>query len=387
MAYLNVVKREIKRFYKRPLVWSFSLIIPLTMCLLICLIFSKGSPTNLPVAVLNKDNSEISRMLVRNLNTLPSCNVKYQVTSMQEGNKLLTRGEIYAFLVIPKDFQKDIYKLKQPKLVFYYNNQRILVGGIISKDVNNLVQSMLVGMDAKMRNKRGLPMEEAIKQSNLISVNDHIRSNPFFNYQYFLSLVAFGHILQINLLLSAVWALGSEFKLGTTKDWLKSAEDSILIAFLGKLTPYFVIFISLFAFLYLVYFGITGVPYVGNWAMGIFATILFVTACFSLSAIFVSLNGNLRFALSAATFYVAMGFAFAGVTYPVMSMPLAARIYNAVLPLNYWSKIMINQSLREIPPIYDLKLLAVLLGMSLIGFFALFRIKSMAKDEKRWYQL
>ena len=121
MAYLNVVKREIKRFYKRPLVWSFSLIIPLTMCLLICLIFSKGSPTNLPVAVLNKDNSEISRMLVRNLNTLSSCKVKYQVTSMQEANKLLTRGEIYAFLVIPKDFQKDIYKLKQPKLVFYYN--------------------------------------------------------------------------------------------------------------------------------------------------------------------------------------------------------------------------------------------------------------------------
>lgn len=386
MAYLNVVKREIKRFYKRPLVWSFSLIIPLTMCLLICLIFSKGSPTNLPVAVLNEDNSEISRMLVRNLNTLPSCNVKYQVTSMQEGNKLLTRGEIYAFLVIPKDFQKDIYKLKQPKLVFYYNNQRILVGGIISKDVNNLVQSMLVGMDAKMRNKRGMPMEEAIKQSNLINVNDHIRSNPFFNYQYFLSLVAFGHILQINLLLSSVWALGSEFKLGTTKEWLKSAEDSILIAFLGKLTPYFIIFFFLFVFLYFVYFGITAVPYVGCWIIGILATILFITACFSLSAVFISLNGNLRFALSAATFYVAMGFAFAGVTYPVMSMPLAAKIYNAVLPLNYWSKIMIDQSLREIPPIYDLKLLAILFGMSLIGFFALLRIKSLAKDEKRWYQ-
>lgn len=386
MAYLNVVKREIKRFYKRPLVWSFSLIIPLTMCLLICLIFSKGSPTNLPVAVLNKDNSEISRMLVRNLNTLSSCKVKYQVTSMQEANKLLTRGEIYAFLVIPKDFQKDIYKLKQPKLVFYYNNQRILVGGIISKDVNNLVQSMIVGMDAKMRNKRGLPMEEAIKQSNLINVNDHIRSNPFFNYQYFLSLVAFGHILQINLLLSSVWALGSEFKLGTTKEWLKSAEDSILIAFLGKLTPYFIIFFFLFVFLYFVYFGITAVPYVGCWIIGILATILFITACFSLSAVFISLNGNLRFALSAATFYVAMGFAFAGVTYPVMSMPLAAKIYNAVLPLNYWSKIMIDQSLREIPPIYDLKLLAILFGMSLIGFFALLRIKSLAKDEKRWYQ-
>ena len=31
---------------------------PLLMCLLICLIFSKGSPTNLPIAVLDEDNSE-----------------------------------------------------------------------------------------------------------------------------------------------------------------------------------------------------------------------------------------------------------------------------------------------------------------------------------------
>ena len=386
MAYSDVVKREFKRFYKRPLVWTISFVLPLLMCLLICLIFSKGSPTNLPIAVLDEDNSEISRLFVRNLNTLPSCNVAYMVTDYNEGHQLITEGKAYAFFAIPKDFQKDIYRLKQPNLVFYYNNQRILIGGIISKDVNLMVNTMLVGLDAKVRNKRGLPMDEAVKQANLIAINDHIKANPFFNYQYFLSLIAFGHILQIHIILTAVWALGTEFKLGTTKEWLKCANNSIIIAFLGKLTPYFLIFTILFTILYTIYFIFLSVPYVGSVIEGILATGLFIFACLSLSAVFLSINGNFRYGLSNAAFYVAMGFAFAGVTYPVMAMPWGAKLYSAIIPLSYWIQVMINQSLREIPPIYDFKNFIAIFLLACLGWIFLPRIKKLANDESRWYQ-
>lgn len=386
MAYTDVVKREFKRFYKRPLVWTISFILPMLMCLLICLIFSKGSPTNLPVAVLDEDNSEISRLFVRNLNTLPSCNVAYRVTDYNQGHQLLTEGKVYAFFAIPKNFQRDIFRLKQPKLVFYYNNQRILIGGIISKDVNLMVQTMLVGLDAKVRNKRGLPMDEAVKQANLITINDHIKSNPFFNYQYFLSLIAFGHILQIHIILTAVWALGTEFKLGTTKEWLKKADNSIVIAFLGKLTPYFLIFTILFTILYIIYFLFLGAPYVGSIITGILGTGIFIFSCLSLSAIFLSINGNFRYGLSNAAFYVAMGFAFAGVTYPVMAMPWAAKLYSAIIPLSYWVRIMINQSLRNIPPVYDLKNFIAIFLLVCLGWIFLPRIKKLANDESRWYQ-
>ena len=386
MAYLNVVKREYKRFCKRPLVWSVAFIIPFTMCLLICLIFSKGSPTNLPIAVLDNDNSEISRLLVRNINTLPSCNVDYRVTSMSEGQQLINEGKAYAFFVIPKDFQKDILSLKQPELVFYYNNQRILIGGIISKDINTMIQTMLVGLDAKMRSKRGLPMEEAIKQANLIDVNDHIRSNPFFNYQYFLSLIAFGHILQIHMILTSLWAIGTEYKLGTAKEWLNCANGSILTAFLGKLTPYMLIFLVLFSILYLIYFVFLGIPFVGNVFIGFLSTLFFILTCLSLGAVFAGINGNFRYGLSNAAFYVAMGFAFAGVTYPVMAMPLAAKVYSATLPLTYWIQVMIDQSLRNIPYIYDWKHFAAILFIMTWGFCVLPRLKKFAYDETRWYQ-
>lgn len=384
MGYKATIQRELKRF--NLMTWIISFILPLLMCILICIIFAKSSPTNLPIAICNQDNSQLSRTIIRNINALPSVEVKYEVQSLSEGEKLLRSGKIYGFVAIEKDFQKNIYKFKQPNLLFYYNNQRVLTGGIISKEINATIQSILIGIDAKIKSKAGLPTNEAIKQSNLINVIDHIRSNPYFNYQYFLSLIAFGHILQIHLILMIVWAIGYELKKGTAKEWLKEANNSILMAFLGKTTPYFIIFLILFSILYFIYFVLFNVPFNGNFLLGILSTILFILACFSFAVLFISINGNLRYALSASAFYVAMGFAFAGITFPVMAMPLFAKLFSATMPLNYWVKIMIDQSLREIPFIYNIKYIFALIIITIIGLCFLPRLKTLCNDEKRWYQ-
>ncbi len=386
MAYLDVVKREIDRILSRPLGWVVSFVIPLSMCLMMCIVFGKGTPTDLPIAVYNADHSELSRVFIRNLNTLQSCKVKYQVTSFKEGRDLLTEGKVYGFIAIPKNFQRDIYRLQQPELMYYYNNQRILIGGIITKDITAMLQSMVVGLDAKIRNKKGMPMEAAIAQANPIAIVDHVNSNPYFNYLYFLALIAFGHILQINMVMISVYIIGTEFKYGTTKEWLGLANNSILTAVLGKWTPYFAIFLLVYAILALVYFGLCGVPFVGNAMVAVLASLVFLVSCFAVGIIFISLNGNFRYCLSNSAFYVAMGFAFAGITFPTMSMPLFAKIYGALLPLSHWIQIMLDQTFRNFPFVYDLKHFVAMILFVAFGFATLIRLKKLALDEKRWYQ-
>jgi len=387
MGFLNVFQREITRFLEHPVAWLVAVIIPLFCCVLFCILFSEATPKDLPIAVLNEDNSSISRMFVRNINTLASCKVKYQIANMEEGRELLIEGKAYGIFVIPKDFQKDIYKQKQPQLVFYYNNHRILIGGIVSKDINMMVQNMLVGMDAKIKVKKGLPYKEAIKQSNVINVVDHVRSNPYFNYQYLLCLAAFGHFLQICALFASLWAIGTEFKYGTAKEWLDSANNSILVALAGKLSLYFIIFCIVSAIIAVVYYGFCGVPYFGNVLLGIIATAVYIITCLMLGVIFISVNGNFRFCISGATFYSAIGFALAGVTFPVMAMPLFIKIYAATMPLSYWVRIMVDQTLRDIPVIYDIKFLISLFVIILVTFGFTYRLKVLALDENRWYRL
>jgi len=386
MAYKAVVKREIIRLYNNPVGLISSFILPLILCMLICFIFSKASPQDLPIGVFNADNSKLSRTFVRNLNTLRSCKVKYQLTSLEEGKNLLVEGKIYGIIVIPKNFQRDMIRMQSPKLVFYYNNQRILIGGVISKDIRQMIFSMLIGIDAKIKNQKGIPYKTAIKQSNLINIVDHTRSNPYFNYLYLLALTAFGHLLQIAMVMTSVWSIGTEFKFGTTKEWLKEADNSIIIAFLGKVTPYFLIFIFLFTLIYFIYFVLFQVPYSGSFLAGILATIIFIITCLSLGSLFMSINGNFRYCLSASVFYVAIGFALAGITFPVMSMPLVIRMYTSIMPLNYWVQIMIDQSLRSIPYIHDLRFFIPSLGITLIALLSLYRLKKLALDKKRWFQ-
>ncbi|MCQ2754952.1 MAG: ABC transporter permease, partial [bacterium] len=201
-----------------------------------------------------------------------------------------------------------------------------------------------------------------------------------------ISLTAFGHIMQIAISMTTVWAIGTEFKFGTTKEWLKAADGSIITAFLGKITPYFVVMMILFGIIDQLYYGIFGAPYAGNIPIGFLCTILFTIACQSLGIIFMSVNGNFRLGLSFCAFYVAIGFALAGVTFPVMAMPKVVQAYTSIMPLNYWVQILLDQSLRNIPYIYDFKFLLPLLAIIFVGHVALIRLKQLAYDETRWDQ-
>ena len=92
MSYKAVVKREINQFINQPLIIVLMVVLPIVLCLITTSIFKEGSPRNLPIAVLNQDNSELSRLLERNIQTLPSCNIEYRITDFEKGKDLFKSG-------------------------------------------------------------------------------------------------------------------------------------------------------------------------------------------------------------------------------------------------------------------------------------------------------
>ncbi len=383
----EVFKREILRIKKRKDILVALLVLPILFSFMICEVFKVGTPKDLPIAVFDGDNSQISRKLIRMVNSTPACEVKTDVINIEEGKEKILNGEVYALIVIPKDFSRDIYRLKRPSVVFYYNNQMILTSGAISKDVNLAVQTLITELDAGLRIKKGTSFEIAKKQVNLVSVDEHIKSNPYLNYAYFLSLGAFCHIFQILVLALSVWALGSEFKEGSTKKWLECANNSILIAVFGKLLPYFIIFFVELILTYLLYFVIYGAHFNGNTLFVILGGILFILACQSMAIVIVGITSNLRLSLSCAAFYTAMGFAFAGVTFPIVAMPFVARLISVILPLRHYSDILINEVLRGVSFNYSIFSFLSLFAFICLGLIFIPRLKKVASDEARWYRL
>ncbi|MDD3593189.1 MAG: ABC transporter permease [Candidatus Gastranaerophilales bacterium] len=386
-AFVKTSKREVKKLAANPFILVILFIAPLFVCFVIAFTFLAGSATDLPVAVLDMDNSNLSRKIVRMIDATPACEVKYRVADLKEGKELISGGNAYALVYIPKDFKRDITRGTRPQLVYYYNNQAILIGGVITKEVQTAIQSVMAGITLKIQMKKGLPKDAAMAKINLIRVDEHIHSNPYLNYSYFLSYAAFAHTFQIIIIFLVIWSLGVEFKEGTTKEWLETANNSIFAAVFGKLAVYMVCFLVLMTIAYGTYVLAYSAPFEANLIFLTLGTFCFILAYQMAGVIFVAVLSNLRFALSSGAFYTSLGLTFAGMTYPAMAMPPFAQFYSALLPIRPYVNLVIDQMMRGFAPKYDVIYVVWMLALAAFGFFFLPLLKKHAQDESLWYQL
>ena len=385
--FINTIKREISKIKSNKFLMVMLFIAPIVFSIVVIWTFSAGIPKNLPIAVLDLDNSDITRTITRAIDSTPSAKVRYKVENYNQGYDLIKEGKVYAIIVYPKDFKKDLNRNNTPQIVYYYNNQMILIGSIITKDIQSAVMTLTKSVDAQIRMKKGLAKDPTLSKINLIRVDEKIKSNPYLNYSYFLSYAAVAHVFQIFAVLLAVWTLGIEFKEGTTKEWLKEADNSIISAVFGKLSVYFIV---LFIQMFIVYGGyviIYGAPFEGNILFTIFSSGIFLLAYQLIGLAFVAVLSNLRFAMSVGAFYTSLGFSLAGMTFPNMGMPLFARFYSSLLPVRPYVNLLIDQTMKGFMLKYDLIYLFWIMAIGLLGTMFVPLLKKHANNEDLWYQI
>ena len=386
-GFMETAKREISRIKSSKFMLVVIFVLPLFFSFIIWWTFSAGTVKDLPVAVLDLDNSDITRGITRAIDSTPAADVKYKVESYNQGYDLIKGGQAYAFIVFPQHFKKDLNKTNRPKIVFYYNNQTILIGGILSKDIQSAVITSMKTVDAYIRMKKGLPKDAVMQKINLIRVDERVKSNPYMNYAYFLAYAAIAHIFQIFAVLFSVWTFGIEFKDGTTKEWLKIANDSIFNAVFGKLFVYLIIFSAQLLLTFICYIVLYGAPFRGNIIFGIFSTMLFILAYQLVGMMFVAITSNLRLSMSSGAFYTAMGMTFAGMTFPAMSMPAIGRLYSVFLPIRPYVNLFVDQAMKGFQVQYDLIYIYWITAVGLMGLSTIGLLKKHANDEGLWYQI
>lgn len=386
-GFLSTIKRELSRIKANTFITVILFIAPLFFSFVVWFTFSSGTLTNMPIAVLDLDNSDITRNITRAIGATQSVQVKYKVQNYNEGYDLIKSGKAYALIVYPDNFKKDLNRSKRPKIVYYYNNQTILIGGVITKDIQTAIVNATKSIDAQIRMKKGVAKDAVLSKINLIKVDEHIKSNPYLNYSYFLTYAAIAHIFQVFAVLLAIWATGSEFKEGTTKEWMKTANNSIIIAVLGKLALYLTILLLQMIIIYGSYVLLYGAPFEGNIFFTILSAIVYIFAYQMMGMAFVAILSNLRFAMSVGAFYTSLGFSLAGMTYPNMAMPLFVKIYSSILPVKPYVNLIIDQALKGFNFRYDLIYLFWIILIALFGFSFIFILKKNVYNEDLWYQI
>lgn len=343
---IPVLKRELKKMVSRPIYIMMTVIIPLIVILFFSTFLNKGMPSDLPIAVVDLDYSSTSRQITRHLEAGQTCEIKYKLSSFEEAKNKMQRENIYAFVLIPKNFQADLLSGKSPKIIFYTEYAHYLAGSATMKEINTILVTLSSGINLKMRQAKGEEVNNAMANIQPIRIDSHLIGNPLMNYSYYLSSIIMPGLIFLMSLISCIYTIGVELKFETSRHWLITSGGSMPKALLGKLLPYTFIYSVMLIFSYFIMSSVLGFETKGNIMLMFLGGILTIISYQAIGIFIIGVLPMLRDALSIGAFYGVLGFTLAGFTYPNFAMLPAVKPYTFLYPLtqyyNLYSNIQIN---------------------------------------------
>lgn len=201
MNVFNVFIAELKRIYRDNGVF---LIMVGGVCLygfFYMIPFCNHIARNVPIGIVDNDNSELSRKLIRNFQANEMLDVKTRPRDLDEAEKQYYKQRICAFVVIPKDFEKNIKQGKKCFLTLYSDSAFM----IIYKQVTSGTQAVVSGVGTALVVNRLMKEGVNKKLASSITVPFDFVSEPLYNpagsYQNYICPLALIVILQQTMLI------------------------------------------------------------------------------------------------------------------------------------------------------------------------------------------
>lgn len=330
-ALLNVFRRELRRMTSRRIYFASCIVLPLFSLVFMATIFDHGQMENLPVGVVDADQTSLSRSIVRMVDATPELQVTKHYANETEARKAMQKKEIYGYLLISSGIKS---------LCYYYHNAMLSVGGELHSTFETLLKR--VSVTPIVTEAVGLGESQTNITSFLIPVSEEemVSYNPNRNYAIYLSQPFFFVFLQVLLLLVTTYALGSESKFGTSDEWLQMAKGNMGIAVTGKLLPYTFIFIAIGVLANVVFFHWMKMPLPCSlWVMnGI--TILFILATQALALLLYAIFPALSLIISVVSMIGSLGATLSGVTFPVNFMDTPVYWASFLFPIRHFVEVV-----------------------------------------------
>ena len=365
-AVVAVWRRELAYLRAHP--WDLALVswVPALAMALAWAIFAQGVNVRLPIAVVDQDHSPASRRLLVTLDAVRSVAIAQRPTDLEAAWPLVRERRVYAVLQIPPDWERRGRRGDPLPVVLYTNEQYQAASKSMTNDIVGALADTEIAAGVRKLALLGGGLDGAERRIGAVRAELRTLYNPQLSFELTLAGTFLPHILHIFVLAGAAYALGREYRDHTAGQWLAAANGSIVAAVAGKLLP-------LLAWATLLGLGILawcagyrGWPVNGSllvWWCGL-ETLLF--ACCAVPSLFIGLTGTLRVALAALAIANITAVSFTGFTYPLYSMPTAAKVWSAMLPFSYFYQIQQQQWNLGAPVAVSVVPLTVLWGVFII---------------------
>ena len=216
---------------------------PLAVIFFFTSLLEQGQPQEMPVGVVDLDNTSTTRTLIRTLDAFQSCEVVAHYATPAEAREAIENNKIYGFLYIPEGTTEKLIASRQPKISFYYTMTTIMSGSLVYRDMKTVATlgSAALGM-ATMRAK-GLTDKQIKTLMQPIAIDLHQIGNPTTDYNAYLTTVMVPGILMLFIFLITAYAIGTELKFNRGKQLVEMGEPHIWVSLIGKFLPHLLLFV------------------------------------------------------------------------------------------------------------------------------------------------
>lgn len=349
----QTMNREWTRIISRPIYLVGTFGVMLFTFVFFTSLLDEGMPDKMPIGIVDLDQSWVSRAFIRNLDATQQAKVTMRLGSYTEARQEMQKGNIYAFLLIDRDFEKNAISGKQPTITFYINNGYLVAGSLLMKDMTYMSELASGALKQAILRKKGVTDDKIMAQVQPITIDSHLLGNPWTNYGIYLINLLFPAVLQLMIIMMTVFAIGVELKEKTSAEWLQNANNNMIVALTGKLLPYTIIFGLLGLVSNVLLYRYMHFPMNSSIIWMFIATILYVLASQSIGILIIGIVPVLRDGVALSAFYGLLGFTFAGFTFPIEQMVSNIQIFSYLFPIRYYFRIYSNQALLGSPIQYS----------------------------------
>ena len=332
----RIAQREMKILIKNPIYLCCMVIFPLLTMFFFTSLLDEGVPQEMPVGVVDLDNSSTSRALVRRLDGFQTSRVVAHYTSVAEARHAMQENEIYGFLYIPKGTSEKLLASRRPKVSYYYSNVSIAAGSMVMKDMKTITTLGSAGVGQAVMRARGFTPRQIQTLLQPIRIDLHQVANPWSNYNMYLSTVFVPGVMMLFMFLISAYSLGMELKFNRGKEWLTKANGNIVVAILGKYLPQAVVFLALIFFYEFYIYNVLHFTHAGSLWTIVLLAVLQVFGSIGFGVFIFGLLPSLRMSMSICSLWGVLSFSLAGSAFPVMGMDSPIQALTWLFPLRHY---------------------------------------------------
>lgn len=372
----SVAWRECAILAKTPIYWFCMVIFPMFVMVFFTSMMHQGQPLDMPVGVVDLDNSQTSRSLTRTLDAFQTTRIVARYPSVEDARKAIQRNEIYGFLYIPRGTADKLLASRRPKISFYYTMTSLTAGALVFKDLKTISTLGSAAVGQATLQAKGMTPGQTQTFLQPIRLDLHQIANPWTNYNVYLSTMLVPGVIMLFVFLITAYSLGTEVKFGRSKRWLAMAGDNIVVAMVGKILPQTMIFLIL-TFVYMFYvFGVLGFPQHGGVWKIVLLGLLTVLPAQGFGIFIFGLIPSLRMSMSICSLWAVLSFSIVGSAFPVPAMDPELQALSWLFPLRHYFMIYQTTVFNGYPLADAWPHIATLLAFALLPLTLLSKIKN-----------